>query len=163
MEVGRTAKIMFLQRRNYNVASSALVIAFALTGGGGITAFARHAEGPPAAQPLDHRAGFAGKMAEQFRAKALLANAGDHLSSTAKAPQPESTRVWQAQADEAPQKRDPTKDQKNDLTLGIVSVPSWMNNTTPSVNSPQWNREQDETAKEERQIQRAIDGICHGC
>jgi hypothetical protein len=52
---------------------------------------------------------------------------------------------------------------EEDTTVDIGVMPRWMNKKTPAVGSPEWEQEQQETEKQERDVRRAIEGICRGC
>ena len=47
--------------------------------------------------------------------------------------------------------------------INTGAMPSWMNKKTPIQGSPEWKQEQQETEKQEQEIQRVLGGICHGC
>ncbi len=45
----------------------------------------------------------------------------------------------------------------------VRAMPSWMHKKTPVVGSPEWEQEKQETEKQEREVRRAIEGVCRGC
>ncbi len=47
--------------------------------------------------------------------------------------------------------------------FNVNVMPSWMHEKTPAVGSPEWKQEQQETERQEREVRRAIEGICRGC
>jgi hypothetical protein len=49
------------------------------------------------------------------------------------------------------------------VAIDTGARPSWMNKKTPIQGSPEWKQEQQETEKQEQEIQRVLGGICHGC
>lgn len=48
-------------------------------------------------------------------------------------------------------------------TFEVNVMPPWMHKKTPAVGSPEWKEEQQETERQEREVRRAIEGVCRGC
>lgn len=65
------------------------------------------------------------------------------------------------QGQSVPASKKPTPDVK--MPSWMTRLPPWMGATTPKVGSPAWKREQLETERQERELRRAINGVCRGC
>src|SRR5260370_41477317 len=81
--------------------------------------------------------------------------------------------VGYASADELPiERQHPTKKPRPDSTSAAQQrqpksdaapgVP-YSSATTPNVGSPEWKRDQEETARREKELARKLNSICRGC
>jgi hypothetical protein len=154
----------FLQQRK-EMLSCGFVIAAALIGVSGSNAVAGYSDVrdlTPATEHTDSQTDVAATLTEQPKTMPRSGTAGLRPSNAGTAPPLRAVQDSPPQSGEDAQKTvNPIN--KNDLSLGIVAVPPWMSNHTPAVDSPQWKREQDESAKEEQHIQHTIDGVCRSC
>jgi hypothetical protein len=102
------------------------------------------------------RAGARLELADAAETKPIAAKNGGRMQRSSKA-----ARGGRAlDRSQAPQKKAGTEE---DSAFDIRVTPSWMHKKTPAVGSPEYEQEQRETEKQEREVRRAIEGICRGC
>lgn len=56
-----------------------------------------------------------------------------------------------------------TQSKPRQTVAKTMDAPTAMAATTPNYGSPQWEKEQRESERQERRIKEAIQGICRGC